>query len=174
MNAQPQRMRIPANAEQLRKIFDYSNDAAFVISPQEDRIVDANIRACELLGYSRDELLSLSISDIHPDEMPRFHAFTKEVMESGYGWTNELTCLAKTGVKVAAEISAATVQVDEGVWVVAWIRDIRDRKAAEDALRASEARFRLLVENAAEAFYVIDCDSTLIVDANRQATLDTG
>ena len=174
MDAQPHRTHIPATAAQLRKVFDYSNDAGFVISPQENRIVDANIRACELLGYTRDELLSLSISDVHPDEMPRFNAFARGVMESGYGWTDELTCLTKTGEKVTSEISAATVEVDEGVWIVAWIRDIRDRKAAEDALRTSEARFRLLVENAAEAFYVFDRDSGLILDVNQQATLDTG
>lgn len=58
------------SAEDLyRKIFDHSNDAIFVIDHERDTIVDANPRACDMLGYPRDELLSIPISAIHPQEM---------------------------------------------------------------------------------------------------------
>ena len=174
MNTKPHPARIPADAEQLRRIFDHSPDAGFILAPLEDRILDVNVRACELLGYSREEVLALSISDIHPDEIPRFRAFAQDVIESGSGWTNELTCLTKTGDIVDTEISASAVQIEGENLIVAWVRDIRDRKATEDALRASEARFRLLVDNAAESFYLIDRESGRILDINRQATLDTG
>ena len=60
-----------------------------------------------MLGYSCEELLSMPISAIHPDEIPKFRAFAKSVSEKGAGWTNELTCLTRPGVKLAAEISVS-------------------------------------------------------------------
>ena len=56
--------------ERYRKVFLHSNDAILVIDPDRDAIMDANPKACELLAFTRDELLKLSISAIHPTEMP--------------------------------------------------------------------------------------------------------
>ena len=54
--------------ERFRKIFDHSNDAIFVIDPAQDQILDANSTACDMLGYTRDELLSLAISQPLPGQ----------------------------------------------------------------------------------------------------------
>ena len=48
-----------------------------------------------MLGYSRNELLSMSISDIHPEEMSLLIDFKNEVLIKGSSWTNELTCKTK-------------------------------------------------------------------------------
>ena len=51
--------------ERFRKIYDHSNDAIFVIDPAQDEILDVNTRACTMLGYAREELLSLPVSAVH-------------------------------------------------------------------------------------------------------------
>ncbi len=53
--------------ERFRKIFQYSNDAIFIIDAERDIIVDVNPRACSKLEYSRKELLSMSHNG-HPSE----------------------------------------------------------------------------------------------------------
>ena len=97
--------------ESFRKIFDHSNDGIFVVDPDQDKIVDVNFKASEMLGYSCEELLSMPMSAIHPDEMPKFRAFAKSVSENGAGWTNELTCLTKSAGKLATEISASLIDI---------------------------------------------------------------
>ncbi len=159
--------------EQLRKVFEYSNDAGFVLDPANDRVVDANRRACTLLGYTYDELLATPISAIHPQEMPQLLRFTGGVLEQGSGWTDELTCATKSHTKIPAEISAAAVEIDGEARVIAWVRDVGDRKRAEAALRESEERFRLLVEHAADSFYLLEEDGR-IVDVNQRVCEDTG
>ncbi|NMF83459.1 PAS domain-containing sensor histidine kinase [Nodosilinea sp. P-1105] len=155
--------------QRLRKIFEYSNDAIFVIDPQGDRILEANPKAAEMLGYSRKELLtSVRISTIHPDEMPQLRAFSKQVREQGYGWTNELTCLTQSGYKLPAEISASVVPFNGGTHIIAIVRDVTERRASEAALRASEARFRAFVDHAIDAFFILAMDGQ-IVDVNPQA-----
>ena len=97
--------------ERFRKIFDHSNDAIFVIDPVQDRILDVNAMACDMLGYSREELLSMSITAIHPNEMPQLRAFAESVFKQGSGWTSELSCLTKRGETLPTEISASLFEV---------------------------------------------------------------
>ena len=56
--------------EAFRTIFDRSYDGILVVDADRDEIIQVNSKACEMLGYAREELLSLPMSAIHPDEMP--------------------------------------------------------------------------------------------------------
>jgi formate hydrogenlyase transcriptional activator len=135
----------------FRTIFEHSNDAILVVHPDADAILDANPRACRMLGYSREELLGLRISNVHPAEMAEFRAFARAVVETGSGWTNELACLTRSGTVLPAEISASVIQRDGRPCVVAMVRDISDRKRAEAALeKYRESLERLVAERTAE------------------------
>ena len=123
-----------AQEECFRRIFDHSHDAGFIIDPVHDAILDVNGRACELLGYTRDEFLQMPASAVHPSELDRFRGFLEMVDSSGSGWTAELMCIAKSGERIPAEVSASVVEIASGRHVVAWARDIRDRRHAEAEL----------------------------------------
>ena len=60
--------------EPYRTVFDHSNDAIFVIYFAADPIVNANPRACSMLGYLHEESCPLPISAVHPNEMPALRA----------------------------------------------------------------------------------------------------
>lgn len=134
------------SAELFTKVFEYSNDAILLIDPDRDKILDGNPRACAMLGYSREELLSIPVSAVHPGEMPKLLAFAQSIFEQGYGWTNELTCVTKTGQNLPAEISGSVIKVARGNCLIALVRDISDRKRAEEALRQYSANLEHLVE----------------------------
>ena len=141
--------RIGSGEELYRKIFEYSNDAILVIDPARDAILDANPRACAMLGYSPEELLSIPISAVHPQEMEILQAFAQEVFERGRGWTNELSCMTKSGQELPAEISASTVDVAGNKHIIAMVRDMTERRQAEAAerdLALAEERNRLARE----------------------------
>ena len=125
----------PSDSEQRRhKIFQYSNDAIFLIDPQADRILEANPKASELLGYSPEELLTtVAVSAIHPHELSAFQAFGLTVLQEGHGWTNELSCMTKSGVTVPTEISAAVVSLEGRHCIISMVRDITERKQAQAA-----------------------------------------
>jgi len=111
----------------FRKIFEHSNDAILLVEPEEDAILDVNIKACNLLGYSRPELLSVPMSAIHPHEMERLQAFAQAVYATGEGWTDELTCLTKAGGTIPTEISASLMEYAGSTCMVAIVRDMTDR-----------------------------------------------
>ncbi len=133
--------------ERFRKIFDHSNDAIFVLDPGRDHILDVNSKACDLLGYSRDEILSLPKTALHGGETPECLAFVRSVFENGSGWTDKLSFLTKAGEALPAEISASVIELDGRMCVIALVRDITRRKRAEAALQQhSEDLERLVAE----------------------------
>lgn len=118
--------------DHFRSIFTHSQDAILLLDVERDRIVEANPRAAELLGYGPEELIGLSVSAIHPDEMDRLRRFAGSVAESGSGWTDELTCATKSSARLPAEISASAVNVDGRRLVLAIVRDLTARRQVEE------------------------------------------
>ena len=133
--------------ERYHKIFDHSNDAIFLVDPVEDAILDVNAKACEMLGYSREELLSVPMSVVHPHEMARLRAFAQSVFKEGKGWTDELTCLTRSGVTLSAEISASMIEIEERACMIAMVRDVSDRErlARENDYLHDEIRAELRI-----------------------------
>jgi sigma-B regulation protein RsbU (phosphoserine phosphatase) len=137
------------SGETFRAIFDRSNDGIFIIDPEDDRIVDVNARAAEMLGYSVDELLRTPISAVHPYDMRKLRNFSCGALHNGPGWTGELACVARSGDVIPAEVSASIMELPRGRYVVALLRDIRERKVAEEELRRANERMRADLEAAA-------------------------
>jgi PAS domain S-box-containing protein len=149
--------------DRFHKIFDHSNDLIFVVDPQNDKIIDANSKASKMLGYSREELLTMPISRIHPDEMPKFLHFAQSVLDTGSGWTDELTCLTKLGNKLPSEISASVINLAGKIYILALVRDISERKKAEQALRESEERLSRILESAMDAIITFNDDKRIVL-----------
>lgn len=159
--------------DRFDKIFNYSQDAIFIVYPEENKILDANPAACDKLGFSRDELLSLSISAIHPEEMEQFLSFCKLVRKEGSGWTNELTCKTKDNTFLPTEMSASYATINGKACMIAIVRDISERKKAEKNLRESEETYRDLFESAFDVVFMVDKNKNF-VDINHRAEVLTG
>ena len=82
---------------QLESIFRFSNDGIFLFDPDLNEILDVNPRACQMLGYTKEEVFSLPVSVIFPDHMARLQAFALSVAERGRGWIDEVVCQTRTG-----------------------------------------------------------------------------
>jgi len=123
--------------ERYRKVFEYNNDAVMIVDFETESFVDVNPRACELLGYTREELLSMDPEAIHPDDIARVREeFISQVKERGTGFTDDLTCLTKDGDEVPTEISGAALEPADGAdaaadaepkQMVAMLRDVSER-----------------------------------------------
>ncbi|MBN1592952.1 MAG: PAS domain S-box protein [Candidatus Coatesbacteria bacterium] len=142
--------------EHLRSIIDTAVDG-FVLCDLKGRIVDVNESYCQMVGYSRDELIRMSIPDIDADETPADSArHIGRIIESG-GDCFQTRHRRKDGTIIDMEISARHLAVQDGRMVI-FMRDITDRKLAEAALRESESRYRSVFEDTQAATALIDND----------------
>lgn len=135
LERQQREVELQETKDHFKRVFESSHDAIFVFDPEADEFVDVNPAAYEMLGYTRDELLSLDPSDVYPDNFDKFQTFIDEVCDDGAGWTDELTYRTKDGSRLPAEISASRIEYDDRPFLLAAVRDISERKESEQSQR---------------------------------------
>ncbi|MBI3045644.1 MAG: EAL domain-containing protein [Betaproteobacteria bacterium] len=114
----------------FRRLVDQSNDAIEIVEPETLRFLDVNEKACLDLGYSREELLKLSVRDIDPDLDESSSGRIEEELRSRGFAVAERVCRRKDGSTFPVEINIKRVQLDRD-YVVAVVRDITERKSQE-------------------------------------------
>ncbi len=146
---------------------DQSTDPTFWIG-SDASFLRVNDAACEALGYSRDELLSMTVHDIDPlyarDVWPEHWA---DFLEQG-SLTFESVHRAKDGREFPVEVSVTRVEFGGEDMMFAYVHDITERKLAVDTLRLSEEKFRQFFENEPEYCYMVSPEG-LFLDLNRAA-----
>jgi formate hydrogenlyase transcriptional activator len=123
----------------FRALLDHSNDSIIVIDPPTLRLLDVNDRACIDLGYSREELLTMTIRDIDPDLTETWRAqMDRQLRESGFAIMERMH-RRKDGTTFPVEVNLRNVKLERS-YGVAISRDITERKRVESALRETRAR----------------------------------
>ena len=133
----------------------------FWIIDLEGRILDCNQACCLALGYARDELLKLYVSDV-TDKMTReeFLVRIQRIMELGHE-RFESVRRCRDGRLMDVEVSANYIPIMGGR-VYEFLRDITERKRAEEALRASENKYRYIIDNTHDVIFQIDLHGNYI------------
>jgi len=133
---------------QFRRVMDESNDAIFLIDLESRCYLDFNKSAHEFLGYSREELAQLGVMDV-AEHIPSLEAWREQVelINMSGSLIFETTYTRKDRSIVPVEVSARLLAYGEKSIMVAVVRDIARRKRSEEALVASEMKFRMLAEN---------------------------
>jgi len=134
----------------LQSIFDSINDALFVHDVERDRILDVNARMCELYGCTREQALSNNIKRFSTGEEP----YTMKKAETylrlaADGKPQVFEWHAKTwqGTPFWVEIGLRVAQINGQKQVLATVRDVSDRKRAEQEVRDSQAMLQLVLDS---------------------------
>ena len=139
----------------FRKLLDHSSDAIEVIDPLTLQFLDVNETACRDLGYSREELLAMTVSDIDPGFNPDTQKMLEEQKQASGAARFESTHRRKDGSVFAVEVSIGFVTLDRS-YGLSIVRDITARKRTAEALRQSEEKFRALVESTSDWIWEVD------------------
>ncbi len=136
--------------QQFRALFEFSPDS-IVASDPEGRIIEMNARVESMFGYERAELAGQSIDILVPERFRRTHparrseyASAARVRPMGAGL--ELYGRRKDGSEFPADIMLGPVDTETGQIVLSVIRDLTEKRQAEEALRRSELQKRYLEE----------------------------
>jgi formate hydrogenlyase transcriptional activator len=140
----------------FRKLVEHAADAFFVIDP-EGRVLDVNRRACDSLGYSRYELLGMSVAEFI-DRTPEQVSQVLGQLDPEEPLTVEGLHVRKDGSSFPAEVRLGLLEEGGRMLCIALARDITERKEAEAALRASEERFAAIFRSAMDAIVIVDSE----------------
>ncbi len=152
-----------------RRLFETAQDGILIIDFDSERIIDANPFLTKILGYPRDELAGKKLWEIGPfKDLTRSKIAFDELKTKGYIRYEDLPLQTRDGGRIDVEFVSNAYTIDGSKVIQCNIRDITERKQAEEALRASKDRYRMLFETMAQGAVYQDADGR-IVSANPAA-----
>ncbi|MBU1317881.1 MAG: PAS domain S-box protein [candidate division Zixibacteria bacterium] len=140
--------------ELYRTFFDGSRDAIF-ITGSDATFVNVNEAATALTGYIKDELVGMSITELHePVDSATWEEYIKRII-AGESITSESDIRRKDGDVVRVEFSSKRILISGIPHVHSLARDVTERRKAEAARKESEDKFHALAEQNLIALYVL-------------------
>jgi PAS domain S-box-containing protein len=150
-----------------RRLFETTQEGILILDADTGQIVDANPFLIDLLGFSRDQFLGKKIWEIglFKDIVANKGNF-EQLQRQEYIRYEDMPLVTADGRRIDVEFLSNVYMVNNKKVIQCNIRDITERKLAEEAKMASEIRYRRLFETAQDGILILDADTGQIVDAN--------
>ena len=151
--------------ESYRQLFENAPEAIY-IQDRDGNFLDVNRGACEMYGHEKAFFLGKTPADLAApgrNDLDRIAALVRETFDEGTPHAFEFWGVRSDGRPFPKDVRVAPGTYDGRPVVVAYARDITETKAAEEALRESEERFRSLYENATIGIYRTTPDGHILL-----------
>jgi PAS domain S-box-containing protein len=136
---------VQTSEERYRLLLQHANDAVYVHAATSDapgRFLDVNDKACEMLGYTREEFLAMDMRAIMvPEQVERDPVIRRRLFEEGHA-VFETEDLAKDGRRIPVEVSVRLFDLHGVPTALSVTRDITERRKMENTKLELEARLR--------------------------------
>jgi len=159
--------------EKFRTMFEYAPDA-YYLSDTRGTFIDGNRAAEKMIGYSREDLVGKNFVKaglLKLNDVPAVMGLLAKNLRGNATGPDEFVLRRRDGTSVVAEIGTYPVTVGGRHVVLGIARDVSERRLAEQALRDSEVRYRMLFENSVQGVFSMTVDGRF-TEAN-QAFADT-
>jgi len=132
----------------------------FELLDANGRFVDVNEASCRQSGYTREELLGMTIFDVDPELDPDFYRENFKRMIGGPPLRLERDHRRKDGTRNPVEIAVSVIRIDGAYHSLAQVRDIRERRRAEEALRRTQEQLTLFMRTSPVYAYIKEVGPT--------------
>ena len=159
---------IPSATDYYRHVFEIANAAIIVFRVDDECILDANPRACELYGFTREEMIGRDLRTLSSDP-ERGREAVAETLRSGEiaGW--ETTHLRKNGEPVRLQAHASLINYRGSTAIVSILCDITAQREAERLVAESERQYRAMFESNPQPMWIHDAATERVLAVNRAA-----
>jgi len=155
--SQDQMEKIGVSEIKYRLLFEHANDAILMVDSETGIILDANRNAELMLGYSREEIISMNRSKLHPPEKEGHY---KKQFEDHIKLTSAVDhkseVINKDGITIPISMSSSVFELDGKKMIMGIFRDISEINKTEEALKESEGIFKSFMRNSPVITYIKD------------------
>ena len=144
----------------FKTLFEFANDAIFIMD--DKYFIDCNFKTEQIFGCSRIDIIGYSPVKFSPEQQPDGRLSADKAVENinaalkGEHQFFEWTHCRLDGTLFEVEVGLSRINLGGKFYLQAIVRDISERKKAEDKLKESEEKYRILAETSPEMIYLID------------------
>ncbi|MDG3495841.1 PAS domain S-box protein [Pseudanabaena catenata USMAC16] len=152
-------------------LISFASDAIF-LADAKGNLIETNQKAVELLGYSREELMHMHMSQIHPpDALEAAKNHFKNVTQNDNAPKLESLVIRKDGSQIPVEITGSRIELDGEILAQGIFRDISDRKQMEMALQQEILRRTAIFNTSSDGIFILDRAGNLLESNDRFAQM---
>lgn len=166
-NSPANRREAITTTEPYRLIFDASPNPMWVFDEVTLQFLAVNDAALKHYGWSRKEFLAVTVLDVLPtEERARAKVVIRKQRGAREAVIDVLRHLRKDGTPMDMQVTASSIPFAGRPGRLCSITDVTDRKRVEEAMHASEVRYRRLFETAKEGILILDAETGMVVEVN--------
>ena len=154
---------------QLQVLYGAVTDGVLVASTRTRKILQTNPSVCRMFGYSQKEFLKKKISDLHPpQDLKGVVALFQDMSQGEKGLAPNVPCRRKDGSVFFADIAARVIVFQGSSCLIGFLRDISERKLAEEREREVSRRLQAIFDSAFQFIAMLRPNGKLL-DVNQAA-----
>ncbi len=160
--------KIRWSEEKYRAIFEGANDGIIIVDPETKKFDFANPKACEMTGYTLNELKRMGITEIHLEkDLPYVMEQFEKQLTGEISIAKDIPVLRKDGTIICCDINARKIDINNKTFLMGFFRDITERTKLENELKFTNVLLSTEQEASIDGILVVD-EQGQIISFNRR------
>jgi PAS domain S-box-containing protein len=165
-DVEEEKEKVKKQKKKFLEIFNNVNDALYLHTIEKGgpgRFLEVNDKACEMLGYSREEFLKMTPAEINSKESAKrvLNIMKKLMTEGEFKW--EGVHISKKGEKIPISFSSHLFEIDGKKRIITVARDIRNRKKREKQIKEERDKIKAILNSLGEGVFVVNQDLEIVL-----------
>ncbi|OGV67619.1 MAG: hypothetical protein A2283_07630 [Lentisphaerae bacterium RIFOXYA12_FULL_48_11] len=149
--------------EMIRQVFNHMADGVLVADIKEHKFCACNPAMCRITGYTEQELMALSVPDLHPEnDLPYVvDQFVRQALKE-FTLAKDIPVKRKEGSVFYADVNSVPMTFEGRDYLVGIFRDITERREKEEMLKASQERLRVILDAIPDLVFRLDAEGRFV------------